>query len=45
MAVAEALQYAYSKIKKTDVLIVGMWPRFKDEIAENVGLLRRYGAV
>jgi hypothetical protein len=45
MAVAEALQYAYSKIKKTDVLIVGMWPRFKDEIAENVGLLRKYGAV
>jgi hypothetical protein len=45
MAVAEALQYAYSRIKKTDVLIVGMWPRFKDEIAENVGLLHKYGAV
>ncbi len=43
MAVAEALQYAYSKIKKSDVLIVGMWPRFKDEIAENVGLLQKYG--
>ena len=43
LAVAEALQYAYSRIKPTDVLIVGMWPRFKDEIAENVGLLRKYG--
>ena len=45
MAVAEAFQYAFSKIKKSDVLIVGMWPRFKDEVAENVGLLQRYGTV
>jgi hypothetical protein len=43
-AVAEAFQYALSRIKKTDAVIVGMWPRFKDEIAENVGLLRQYGA-
>jgi hypothetical protein len=44
-AVDEAFQYAFSKIKKTDVVIVGMWPRFKDEVAENVGLLRKYGTV
>jgi hypothetical protein len=43
MAVAEAFQYAFSKIKKSDVVIVGMWPRFKDEVAENVGLLQQYG--
>lgn len=44
MAVAEAFQYTFSRIKPTDVAIVGMWPRFKDEVAENVGLLRQYGA-
>ena len=44
-AVDEAFQYTFSKIKKTDVVIVGMWPRFKDEVAENVGLLRKYGTV
>jgi hypothetical protein len=43
-AVAEAFRYAFSRIKKTDVVIVGMWPRFKDQVAENVGLLRQYGA-
>ncbi len=43
-AVAEAFQYTFSRIKKTDVVIVGMWPRFKDEVAENVGLLQKYGA-
>ena len=44
MSVAEAFQYTFSRIKPTDVTIVGMWPRFKDEVAENVGLLRQYGA-
>jgi hypothetical protein len=44
MSVAEAFQYTFSRIKKTDVTIVGMWPRFKDEVAENVGLVRQYGA-
>jgi len=42
--VEDAFEYAFSKIKPTDVVIVGMWPRFKDEVAENVGLLRKYGA-
>lgn len=41
----EAFQYAISRIKKTDALIVGMWPRFKDELSENVGFLRKYGKV
>jgi hypothetical protein len=43
-SVSEALEYAYSRIKPSDALIVGMWPRFKDEVAENVGLLRKHGA-
>jgi hypothetical protein len=43
-SVAEAFQYTFSRIKKTDVTIVGMWPRFKDEIAENTELVRQYGA-
>lgn len=41
----EAFQYAISRIKKTDAIIVGMWPRFKDEISENVRFLRKYGQV
>jgi len=44
-SVAEAFQYTFSRIKKTDATIVGMWPRFKDEIAENAGLVRQYGVV
>ena len=44
-SVEEAFQYALSRIKKTDAIIVGMWPKFKDEIAQNVGFLRRYGKV
>jgi hypothetical protein len=43
MAVAEAFQHTFSRIKKTDVTIVGMWPRFKDEVAENVSLVQQYG--
>jgi hypothetical protein len=44
-SVEEAFQYALSRIKKTDAIIVGMWPKFKDEISQNVELLRRYGKV
>jgi hypothetical protein len=43
MSVAEAFQTAFAKVKKTDVVIVGMWTKFKDEVAENVKLLRKYG--
>lgn len=42
-SVEEAFQYALSHIKKTDGIIVGMWPKFKDEITQNVALLRKYG--
>lgn len=42
-AVEEAFAYALRGIKKSDAIIVGMWPRFKDEITENIGYLRKYG--
>jgi hypothetical protein len=43
--VEDAFQYTLSRIKKTDGIIVGMWPKYKDEIGQNVGFLRKYGAV
>jgi len=43
--VEDAFDYALSNIKKTDAILVGMWPKYKDEITQNVQLLRRYGAV
>jgi hypothetical protein len=42
--VEAAFRYAFSHIKRTDGVIVGMYPRFEDEIAMNVRLARRYGA-
>jgi len=43
--VESAFRYAFSHIKDTDGVIVGMYPRFVDEIAMNVGLALRYGVV
>lgn len=42
-SVEEAFQYALHGIKKSDAVIVGMWPKFKNEVAQNVELLRKYG--
>jgi hypothetical protein len=42
--VEEAFQYALTNIKKTDGIIVGMWPKYRDEISQNVALLRKYGS-
>lgn len=44
-SVEEAFAHALRRIKKTDAIIVGMWPRFKDEIGENIGYLLKYGKV
>jgi hypothetical protein len=44
-AVEDAFEYAFTHIKKTDAVLVGMWPKYKDEITQNVQLLQRYGAV
>jgi len=40
----EAFQYAFSNIKPTDGVIVGMYPYFFDEVAANTQYTREYGA-
>jgi hypothetical protein len=40
-----AFKFAYSSIKPTDAVIVGMFPRYKDQISENTSLARKYGAL
>lgn len=39
-----AFKFAYSNIKPGDAAIVGMWPKFKDEIAENCDIVRQLHA-
>jgi hypothetical protein len=36
-----AFRFALTNIKPTDAIIVGMFPRFKDEVRENTDLVRR----
>jgi hypothetical protein len=43
-AVDGAFKFVYENIKPVDGVIIGMFPRFRDEIAENAGLARKYGA-
>jgi len=42
-SVESAFQYAYSRIKPSDGVIVGMYPKFSDEIAFNTQLALKYG--
>jgi hypothetical protein len=42
--VAAAFESAFANIKPTDAVIVGMCPRFRDEIAENVALTMKYAS-
>jgi len=42
-SVESAFKYAFSHIKKTDGVIVGMYPKFSDEIGMNVRLTLKYG--
>jgi hypothetical protein len=39
--VERAFRFAFSNIKPTDAVIVGMYPRFNDEVRENSDLVRR----
>jgi len=39
----EAFAYAFRSIKPSDAVIVGMYPVFSDEVAEDAELTRRYG--
>ena len=41
-ATAAAFEYAYANIKPGDGVIVGMFPRFRDEPAENAALVRKF---
>ena len=43
-SVEDAFEFALTRIKKTDAIIVGFWPKFKDELSQNVQYLCRYGA-
>jgi len=41
----QAFRFAFQNIKPTDAVIVGMYPRFHDEISENVGLARKFATI
>jgi len=43
-AIEGAFKFVFDNIKPQDGVIVGMFPRFKDEIVENAALVRRFGA-
>jgi hypothetical protein len=42
-SVDAAFQFAFENIKASDAVIVGMCPKFTDEIAQNVALTMKYG--
>ena len=42
-SVDSAFQFAFENIKKTDAVIVGMYPKFSDEIRDNIRLTLKYG--
>ena len=39
--IEKAFRFAFANIKPGDAVIVGMWPKFKDEIAENTEVARK----
>ncbi len=39
--IAGAMKFAFNSIKANDAVIVGMWPKFKDEITENCEIVRQ----
>lgn len=41
--VRKAFEFALGHIKPTDAVIVGMYPRYTDQIEENAALVRTYG--
>jgi len=38
--VRQCFEYAFKNLKPTDAVIVGMFPKFSDQIAENVATVR-----
>lgn len=43
--VEQAFKEAFENIKPTDSIIVGFWPRYTDQIAEDAEFVRRYGTL
>jgi hypothetical protein len=43
--VENAFRFAFEHIKKTDAVIVGMYPKYQDEVRLNVEYTRKFGAV
>lgn len=41
--VRRAFEFAFAHIKQTDAVIVGMYPRYTDQIKENANFTRMYG--
>jgi len=41
--VRDAFQFAFEHLKPTDGVIVGMYPRFHDQMSENAGYTREFG--
>lgn len=44
-SVESAFAFALKRIKKTDGIIVGMYPKFSDELSANINLTTKYGAL
>ena len=44
-AVQEAFKFAFEHLKCTDGVIVGMYPRYQDQIRENAEYTRQYGGL
>ena len=42
-SVQEAFKFAFEHLKPTDGVIVGMYPRYQDQISENAALARQFG--
>ncbi len=42
-SVQGAFRFAFERIKPTDAVIVGMYPRFEDEVSLNAAYTRKYG--
>lgn len=42
-SIQEAFQFAFEHLKPTDGVIVGMYPRFQDQVRENAAYARQFG--
>jgi hypothetical protein len=42
-SVEDAFKFAFANIKPTDAVIVGMFPRYSDQVRQNAAYVRKYG--